>query len=69
MNELYPAQVRVIGIGMVKTFGGSGLMLSSLIIEACLNSGFRIMILFSALAIVCIICYTGLRETFGKMPA
>ena len=60
MNELFPVQVRVIGIGFVKTWGGTGLMLSPLIIDACLDSGFRIMILFAALAALCALCYSRL---------
>ena len=60
MNELFPVQVRVIGIGFVKTWGGAGLMLSPLIIDACLDSGFRIMILFASLAALCALCYSRL---------
>ena len=60
MNELYPGQVRVIGIGFVKTWGGTGLMLAPLILDACLSSGFRIMIIFAALAGLCALCYSRL---------
>ena len=69
INELFPTQVRVIGIGMIKTFGGSSLMLSALIISACKSSGFPIMAVFSVLAALSIICLCFLPETFGLMPA
>ena len=69
INELYPTQVRIIGIGFIKIFGGLSQTLAALLISLCLNTGFRIMIIFSILAGVCVICSRLLPETFGKMPA
>jgi hypothetical protein len=50
LNELYPTQIRIIGVGFIKTFGSLTIMTSSQIINACLNSGFKIMLLFAILA-------------------
>ena len=69
INELYPTQVRIIGIGFIKIFGGLSQTLAALLISLCLRNNFRIMIIFSTLAGVCVVCSRFLPETFGKMPA
>ena len=57
-NELYPAQVRIIALGFIKTFGSTTTMLSSQIINLCLNNNFKIMILFAILAAASVVfCY------------
>ena len=66
INELYPTQVRMIGIGIVKTAGAVILLFQSMIIQACLDSGFRIMILFAGLSILSAVCSFILPETLGK---
>lgn len=55
LNELYPTQIRVIGTSLVELIGS--LMVSSApeILDGCLNSGFPVMILFSAFSILSII--------------
>jgi tetrahydromethanopterin S-methyltransferase subunit E len=54
LNELYPTQMRIIGVGFIKTFGSVTVMLSSQILNACLNTGFPIMVLFAILAAISI---------------
>jgi len=61
INELFPTQVRIIGIGLVKTFGGTSQTLSALLISLCKATGFKIMIIFSALAALCVFCSYLLR--------
>ena len=57
LNELYPTQIRLVGIAFVKMFGAITTMVSSQIIHACISSGFRIMILFTILAGISIFLY------------
>jgi hypothetical protein len=68
LNELYPTQVRLIGIGFIKTFGSITAMVSSQIINLCLNTGFKIMALFAILASISVIIYYLLPETHGSKP-
>lgn len=68
VNENYPTQVRIISLTFIKTCGAVILMTESSIISVCINSGFKIMILFAGLAVICIACSYKLPETFGKMP-
>ena len=68
LNELYPTQVRIVGIGFIKMFGAITTMVSSQIIHACISGGFKIMILFSLLAGISIFLYYLLPETHGKRP-
>ena len=68
INELYPAQVRIIGVGFIKSFGGGALMFSSLIIQLCLDTGFKIMILFTILAAIAIYISYILPESFQIAP-
>ena len=56
VTELYPTQVRVIGIGCAQIFGSAILLVAEEIINACLRSGFRIMILFVLMAALSIVC-------------
>ena len=55
INELMPTQVRIIGLAFIKFFGGVILMVESEIISACLDSGFKVMILFAILAGLCVV--------------
>lgn len=57
LNEIFPTQVRVIGVGFVKTFAAMTSMVASQIIDACLNGGFKIMILFTVMALLSIGLY------------
>jgi hypothetical protein len=57
LNELYPTQVRLIAVGFIKCFGSSTAMISSQIINGCLKSGFKIMLLFSILGAVTVFLY------------
>ena len=68
LNELYPTQVRIIGIGFTKSWGSMTSMASAQIISACLSSGFKIMLLFAILASICIFLSYLLPETHGKRP-
>jgi len=68
LNELFPTQVRVIGTGFIKTWGSLTSMVSSQIINACLNGGFSIMLLFAILAAFSIFLSYLLPETHGKRP-
>ena len=68
LNELYPTQIRGVAMGFIKIFGAVTIMLSSRIVNACLNSGFKIMILFTILAVISVVLYYLLPETFGKRP-
>ena len=68
LNELYPTQIRIVGIAFIKMFGAITTMVSSQIIHACISSGFKIMILFTILAGVSIVLYYLLPETHGKRP-
>jgi hypothetical protein len=43
-------------------------MVESLIISLCLSLGFKIMILFSVLAVLSIVCSYILPETLGRAP-
>ena len=65
MNELYPTQVRIIGVGFINIFGAIIVLVNPEIINACLSSGFRIMIIFAVLAALSIVCSYLLPETFG----
>lgn len=56
INELYPKWVRMVSLGFIKAFGTTILLLESYIVNACLYSGFRIMILFAVLAGQSIMC-------------
>ena len=57
-NELYPTQIRIIGLGFLKTFGSTTTMVSSQILNFFINNDYKIMILFSVLAGVNIVfCY------------
>ena len=58
----------MIAVGFIKTFGSITTMISSQIINACINSGFKIMILFAVLAAISIALYLLLPETKGKQP-
>ena len=69
INELFPTQVRIIGIGFIKIFGGLSQTLAAPLISVCLSSGFKIMIVFGVLALICTFCTWLIPETFGKMPA
>ena len=44
-------------------------MLSPLIVSVCVNNGFKIMIVFMTLAVVCFVCGCLLKESFGVAPA
>ena len=68
LNELYPSQIRIVAIGFIKTFGAMTAMVSSQIIDACLDSGFPIMLLFAILAAVSVVLSWILPETHGKRP-
>lgn len=68
LNELYPTQIRIVGIAFIKMFGAITTMVSSQIIHACISSGFKIMILFTILAAISIVLYYILPETHGKRP-
>ena len=57
LNELYPTQVRLIAVGFIKCFGSSTAMISSQIINGCLRSGFKIMVLFTVLAAITVFLY------------
>ena len=57
LNELYLTQVRLIAVGFIKTFGSVTTIVSSQIINACLVSGFKIMILFAILAAISVALY------------
>ena len=52
LNELYPTQIRIVGIAFIKMFGAMTTMVSAQIIHACISSGFKIMILFCILAAI-----------------
>ena len=54
-TELFPSQVRVIGFGLIVVLGASGVSASEFIINACINNGFSVMILFSIIAFISII--------------
>ena len=68
VNELFPTQVRLIGISFVKTIGGSSLMLSGLLISFCMSTGFRIMVVFTGLSVLGMGVVYLLPESYGKMP-
>ena len=53
--ELYPTQVRVIGISVVTVVGGITISVSDLIITLSKNGNFSIMIIFCSLAAVSIL--------------
>ena len=69
VNELFPTQVRIIGIGFIKIFGGLSQTLAPQLISICLSSGFRVMAVLATLAAISSVCACFLPETFGKMPA
>lgn len=68
LNELFPTQVRVIGLNFIKTWGSLTSMVSSQIINACFNSGFPIMLVFAILAAISIGLSYILPESHGKRP-
>ena len=52
LTELYPTQVRVIGLSLIIVSGAISLAVSQYIIDSCLSSGFNVMIVFSMFALV-----------------
>lgn len=68
INELFPTQVRIISLAVIKTCGGVILMVESEIVALSRNSGFKIIILFAVLAALSIGCSYILPETLGKAP-
>ena len=69
LNEVLPTQVRIIGIGFIKTFGAAMVMSTPAIINWCISSGFPLMIIFGVLAGFSAWCSFILPETLGKRPA
>lgn len=67
-NELYPTQVRVLGTGLVSTMGGVMVTVAPQIINACISSGFPIMIIFAVLSGVSGFFSRILPDTLGKPP-
>lgn len=63
MTELYPTQVRVIGISLITFAGAITLAVSQYIIDSCLRSGFNVMIVFSLFALASVIASFFLPET------
>jgi hypothetical protein len=51
-NELYPTQIRVIGTSLVSVMGGVMVTIAPEIIDACISSGFPVMILFTVLSAI-----------------
>jgi hypothetical protein len=50
ISELYPTQVRVLGMSLVNLISAVILSVSSFIIQNAINSGFKIMIVFCIFA-------------------
>lgn len=69
INELFPTQVRIIGIGFIEIFGTMVLVGSKSIISLCIEGGIKIMGLFAVMAALCAACSYLLPETKGKQPA
>jgi len=63
MTELYPTQVRVIGISLITFTGAIALAVSQYIIDSCINTGFNVMIVFTLFAVASIIASFFLPET------
>jgi hypothetical protein len=63
LTELYPTQVRVIGLSLVTFSGAITLAVSQYIIDSCLSSGFNVMIVFSLFALVSLVASFFLPET------
>ena len=63
LTELYPTQVRVIGLSLVTFSGAITLAVSQYIIDSCLSSGFNVMIVFSLFALVSSVASFFLPET------
>lgn len=55
-NEIYPAQVRVLGTGLVAASSGILYTFSQKLIEICYSYDFKVMIVITALAAACLIC-------------
>jgi hypothetical protein len=55
MTELFPTQVRVIGMSMVTVVGGVIIALADLIVTTANNAGFSIMIIFTVFSGLCVV--------------
>ena len=67
-NEVYPTQVRVIGTNLVNFVKGVLVALIPFIIDACLDSGFPVMLLFVIVSAVSIVLSRLFPESYGKVP-
>jgi hypothetical protein len=68
-NELYPTQIRVIGTSLVSVMGGVMVTIAPEIIDACIGSGFPVMILFTVLSALSAVCSRKLPETLHRVPS
>ena len=67
-NQMYPTQVRVLGTSLGAFVSGGLLTVIPQILDLCVQAGFKVMIMFTALSILGIVCTIPLDETFGKPP-
>jgi hypothetical protein len=66
VSELYPIQIRIIGISLINFTGAIAIALSQQIITSCLTSGFNVMIVFALFAIASVIASLFLPETLDN---
>lgn len=67
-NELYPTQARVIGTSIVSLIGEGVVIFAETFLDLCFEHDIPVMIIFAALAGLCIGINIQLPETFQKVP-
>ena len=68
LTELYPSQIRVVGISLITLTSGITLAVTQLIIDKSIESGFSVMIIFCMFAAASIVASFFLPETFQMKP-
>lgn len=66
--ELYPSQIRVLGISLIILTSGITLAVTQLIIDKSIQSGFSVMIVFCIFAAASIVASLFLPETYLMKP-
>ena len=66
LTELYPAQIRIIGVSFVTVMGGVAISVSDLLVTVAQNSGFSVMIIFSIFAFISFLASLKLKETIHE---
>jgi hypothetical protein len=67
-NEMYPTQARLVGTSIVSLIGEGVITFIDAFLDFCFEYDIPIMVIFAALAVICIGINFQLPETFQKVP-